>query len=79
MQLPGHARVVPGLSEASFLTSEDFEVLWALAAIATWQILHFWCVILVFWLMGDDGCFCWGLILAGQRTLEIFWKFLVKW
>lgn len=36
---PGHARVVPGLSEASFLTSEDFEVLWALAAIAAWHLI----------------------------------------
>jgi hypothetical protein len=31
---PGHARVIPGISDLSIFTSEDFEVLWALAAIA---------------------------------------------
>eukprot|EP00434_Breviolum_minutum_P043857 symbB.v1.2.039114.t1/scaffold6356.1/size18794/2 len=37
-----HARVVPGLSEASFLTSEDFEVLWALAAIVNSAFSFLW-------------------------------------
>lgn len=37
-----HARVIPGISDLSIFTSEDFEVLWALAAIVNSAFSFIW-------------------------------------
>eukprot|EP00435_Cladocopium_sp_Y103_P000192 s3138_g1.t1 len=37
-----HARVIPGISDVSMFTSEDFEVLWALAAIVNSAFSFIW-------------------------------------